>query len=84
MSSYYHRFDGFIGTPKDGQTLREFIEWDCWARATQIQKKIEKGKSVCLDEIFEDVKSMAVNREQRRKTPRAENEHANRNMWSTS
>ena len=33
----------------------------------KIQKKIEKGNSVCLDEIFEDVKSMAVNREQRRK-----------------
>ena len=24
-----------------------------------------------------------IDREQRRKTPRAENEHANRNMWST-
>ena len=33
----------------------------------KIQKKIEKGNSICLDEIFEDVKSMAVNREQRRK-----------------
>lgn len=33
----------------------------------KIQRKIEKGNSICLDEIFEDVKSMALNREQRRK-----------------
>ncbi len=33
----------------------------------KIQKKIEKGKSICLDEIFEDVKSLALNRKQRRK-----------------
>lgn len=33
----------------------------------KIQKKIEKGKSICLDEIFEDVKSIASNREQQRK-----------------
>lgn len=33
----------------------------------KIQKKIEKGKSIYLDEIFEDVKSMALNREQKRK-----------------
>ena len=32
----------------------------------KVQKKIEKGNSICLDEIFEDVKSMAINREQRR------------------
>lgn len=33
----------------------------------KIQRKIEKGRSICLDEIFEDIKSMASNREQRRK-----------------
>lgn len=33
----------------------------------KIQKKIDKGNSICLDEIFEDVKSIAINREQRRK-----------------
>ena len=33
----------------------------------KIQKKVEKGKSICLDEIFEGVKSMSLNREQRRK-----------------
>lgn len=32
----------------------------------KVQKKIEKGNSICLDEIFEDVKSMTMNREQKR------------------
>ena len=36
----------------------------------KIQKKIEKGKSICLDEIFEDIKLIASNREQRRKMSR--------------
>ena len=28
---------------------------------------MEKGKSICLNEIFEDIKSMVLNREQQRK-----------------
>ena len=36
----------------------------------KVQKKIEKGESIALDEIFENFKSLAVNREQRRKMPK--------------
>ncbi len=32
-------------------------------------KKIPKGKSVSLDEIFEDIKNLPLNRNQRRKMP---------------
>ena len=37
----------------------------CYARC----KKIPKGKSVSLDEIFEDIKNLPLNRNQRRKMP---------------
>lgn len=36
----------------------------------KIQKKIAKGQSVKLDEIFEDIKKLPLNREQRRKMPK--------------
>ena len=36
----------------------------------KIQKKIIKGQSVKLDEIFEDIKRLPLNREQRRKMPK--------------
>lgn len=36
----------------------------------KIQKKIVKGQSVKLDEIFEDIKKLPLNREQRRKMPK--------------
>lgn len=35
----------------------------------KVQKKIPKGKSVSLDEIFEDIKNLPLNRNQRRKMP---------------
>ena len=36
----------------------------------KVQKKIQRGESIALDEIFENFKSLAINREQRRKMPR--------------
>ena len=36
----------------------------------KVQKKIQKGESIALDEIFENFKSLAINREQRRKMPK--------------
>ena len=33
----------------------------------KVQRKIEKGESIYLDEIFEDIKSLPMNREQKRK-----------------
>lgn len=36
----------------------------------KIQKKIIKGQSIKLDEIFEDIKRLPLNREQRRKMPK--------------
>ncbi|WP_033116522.1 DUF6414 family protein [Intestinimonas butyriciproducens] len=36
----------------------------------KIQKKIPKGQSVKIDEIFEDMKKLPLNREQRRKMPK--------------
>lgn len=36
----------------------------------KIQKKIPKGQSIKLDEIFEDFKKLPLNREQRRKMPK--------------
>lgn len=36
----------------------------------KVQKKIEKGKSIKLDEIFENFKNMPLNREQKRKMPK--------------
>lgn len=36
----------------------------------KIQKKIEKGKNIELDEIFKDIKSLKLNREQKRKMPK--------------
>lgn len=36
----------------------------------KVQKKIEKGDSILLDEIFGDIKSLVTNREQRRKLPK--------------
>ena len=36
----------------------------------KVQKKISKGQSVKLDEIFEDIKNLPLNREQRRKMPK--------------
>ena len=36
----------------------------------KIQKKIVKGQSIKLDEIFEDIKKLPLNREQRRKMPK--------------
>lgn len=36
----------------------------------KVQKKIPKGQSIKLDEIFEDIKKMPFNREQRRKIPK--------------
>lgn len=36
----------------------------------KIQKKVEKGKNIELDEIFKDIKSLNLNREQKRKMPK--------------
>jgi len=36
----------------------------------KIQRKIEKGKSIKLDEIFEEIKNIPLNREQRRNFPK--------------
>lgn len=36
----------------------------------KVQRKLEKGKNIKLDEIFEDFKNMPLNREQRRKMPK--------------
>lgn len=36
----------------------------------KVQRKIEKGKSIELDEIFESMKVLAVNREQKRSMPK--------------
>lgn len=50
----------FLKTSKDNFVSQVYM-------LCKVQKKIEKGNSICLDEIFDDVKSMAMNREQRRK-----------------
>ena len=49
----------FLKTSKDNFVSQVYM-------LCKVKKKIEKGNSICLDEIFEDVKSMAINREQRR------------------
>ena len=36
----------------------------------KVQKKIAKGQSIKLDEIFEDIKKLPLNREQRRNMPK--------------
>ncbi len=36
----------------------------------KIQRKILKGQNIKLDEIFEDIKKLPLNREQRRKMPK--------------
>ena len=36
----------------------------------KVQRKLQKGESISLDEIFENFKSLAINREQRRKMPK--------------
>ena len=36
----------------------------------KIQKKISEGQTIKLDEIFDDIKKLPLNREQRRKMPR--------------
>ncbi len=50
----------FLRTSKDNFVSQVYM-------LCKVQKKIEKGKSICLDELFEDMKSLALNREQRRK-----------------
>jgi len=37
----------------------------------KIQRKLQKGQNIKLDEIFEDLKNMPLNREQRRKLPKS-------------
>jgi len=63
MSSwrYYHRFDKFIHEPKKGETLREFVETDCYRRARLIQEGIETTKPHLIDVDYDLVKSMPVN-----------------------
>lgn len=39
--SGYHVFSGFILEPKNGESLRSFIDNDCWQRAKKIQIGIE-------------------------------------------
>ena len=36
----------------------------------KVLKKIPKGQSIKLDEIFEDIKKLPLNREQRRSMPK--------------
>ena len=36
----------------------------------KVQKKLEKGEKIQLDEIFEDIKKIPLNREQRRSFPK--------------
>lgn len=42
MSDYYHRFAHFMHEPKKGETLREFLERDCFQRAYAIEIQIEE------------------------------------------
>lgn len=36
----------------------------------KVLRKIPKGKSIKLDEIFDDIKKISMNRQQRRKMPK--------------
>ena len=38
----------------------------------KVQKKLEKGEKIQLDEIFEDIKKIPLNREQRRSFPKTQ------------
>ena len=52
MSEYYHRFARFVDEPRKGETLREFVERECFHRAEMVEQMIEElpeGKSYLLD-----------------------------------
>ena len=37
MSEYYHRFARFVDEPRKGETLREFVERECFHRAEMVE-----------------------------------------------
>lgn len=52
MSEYYHRFARFVDEPREGETLREFVERECFDRAKMVEQMIEElpeGKDYLLD-----------------------------------
>lgn len=51
------------------KTDEENIKSQCYLLC-KVQKKVEKGKSIELDEIFDNVKKLNLNREQKRKMPK--------------
>lgn len=56
---YYHRFGSFMHTPKNGETLRHFVEEDCYKRAKRIAQSIEDDR--LADPDYDLVKAMPVN-----------------------
>ena len=57
-----------LSLPASALLLRQEknIKSECYLFC-KIQRKIEKGESIELDEIFENVKNLDLNREQKRK-----------------
>ena len=63
-SGWYHQFKDFMHVPKEGETLRQFVEIECWRRAVQIQESIEnrpEKERFLSHPSYELVKAMPVN-----------------------
>lgn len=61
---YYHRFGSFMHEPSKGESLRHFVEKDCYLRAKKLEINIqgmEEKDSFLVNPDYELVKAMPVN-----------------------